>query len=337
MTTDNRILQTQSRRKGTCVSLLVAVVILCALMPIKASACMVPVFRYALERWPASPYRLAVLHKGELSPQEKAELESLRPPGVYSLAIETYDVDGKLPDGIVKDHWQGKQPSEGFPYGLFFSPADMRTAKPLLWQGRLDGRGIAALKKLIYSPLMRRFCRSLATGDSAVWIILRGKDEKANRRARLLLDDALKQMQDEMRLPHERDPLDTTYTQPLAPGVQFQLRFSVVETDLAAPENALLRQIVAALNQDLVQQAEPMVMPVFGRGRALALLMGEDISKNVFWEISSFLVGPCSCRVKELNPGFDLLAPFPWDEVLYGGIGVERALDTLPGTDTGDL
>jgi hypothetical protein len=33
-----------------------------------------------------------------------------------------------------------------------------------------------------------------------------------------------------------------------------------------------------------------------------------------------------------LNPGFDLLAPFPWDDVLYMETGVEQAIANLPGT-----
>lgn len=293
---------------------------------------MVPVFRYALERWPASPYRMAVLHRGKLSPEQNKVLESLRPEGAHSLAVKTFDVDEALPEGVIKQHWQADHPPGNLPYGLLLLPAEMRVQEPLLWQGTLDQEGIAKLKRLIYSPLMRRICRALASGDSAIWIILKGEDGEANRRVRTLLGNTLTEIQDKMKLPHELDQSDTTYARPPAPGVQLQFRFSIVEADLEVPENDILKQILTALVSDPLQRSGPIVMPVFGRGRALALLVDEDVSKAVFWEISSFLAGPCSCQVKELNPGFDLLAPFPWDEILYGEAEVEQVMAHLPGT-----
>ena len=38
-----------------------------------AQACSVPVFRYALERWPADAYRLVIFHNGPLSAEQQAE------------------------------------------------------------------------------------------------------------------------------------------------------------------------------------------------------------------------------------------------------------------------
>ena len=42
-----------------------------------AAACSVPVFRYALERWPADMYRLVVFHRGALSEGQQAEIAKL--------------------------------------------------------------------------------------------------------------------------------------------------------------------------------------------------------------------------------------------------------------------
>lgn len=41
-----------------------------------AVACIKPLFHYALARWPAAPYRLAVLHKGELDQAAKSEISA---------------------------------------------------------------------------------------------------------------------------------------------------------------------------------------------------------------------------------------------------------------------
>ena len=43
-----------------------------------AIACNVPVFRYALERWPADPYEVFVLHEGALDAEAQQQLQQLR-------------------------------------------------------------------------------------------------------------------------------------------------------------------------------------------------------------------------------------------------------------------
>src|SRR5262245_65804907 len=47
------------------------------LNPSPARACNVPVFRYALERWPADTYEVIVFHRGPLMPADKALTDAL--------------------------------------------------------------------------------------------------------------------------------------------------------------------------------------------------------------------------------------------------------------------
>jgi hypothetical protein len=70
---------------------------------------------------------------------------------------------------------------------------------------------------------------------------------------------------------------------------------------------------------DLAERTEPMVFPVYGRGRALWGLIGPGITASNIRDSASFLVGACSCEVKEQNPGFDLLLAADWDELLSQG------------------
>ena len=67
---------------------------------------------------------------------------------------------------------------------------------------------------------------------------------------------------------------------------------------------------------DLADRSDPIVFPVFGRGRALLPLIGAGITEKNIQDAAAFLVGPCSCQVKELNPGFDLLLSADWDSLL---------------------
>ncbi len=60
----------------------------------------------------------------------------------------------------------------------------------------------------------------------------------------------------------------------------------------------------------------PIVLPVFGRGRLLCALHGKDLTGEQFGHVARFLCGACSCRVKELNPGVDLLLAADWEKML---------------------
>ena len=69
---------------------------------------------------------------------------------------------------------------------------------------------------------------------------------------------------------------------------------------------------------DLHDLKEPMVFPLFGRGRALCALVGKGINKENLEEIGFFLAGPCSCTVKYQNPGVDMFFTVDWDAALMG-------------------
>lgn len=63
---------------------------------------------------------------------------------------------------------------------------------------------------------------------------------------------------------------------------------------------------------------------MFGRGRALAALSGGDLSADVIESASRFLTGACSCEVKELNPGKDLLLAADWDSIFEEALPPEE-------------
>jgi hypothetical protein len=60
------------------------------------------------------------------------------------------------------------------------------------------------------------------------------------------------------------------------------------------------------------------VFPVFGQGRVLYALVGAGINEMTIAETCGFLVGACSCQVKALNPGTDLLIWADWWAGLEG-------------------
>jgi hypothetical protein len=60
----------------------------------------------------------------------------------------------------------------------------------------------------------------------------------------------------------------------------------------------------------------PVLVPVFGQGRALCALEGQDISAQSIEDVARFLTSACSCQVKQLNPGYDLLVKAEWRSIL---------------------
>ena len=54
------------------------------------------------------------------------------------------------------------------------------------------------------------------------------------------------------------------------------------------------------------------MFPIFGRGRVVPPATGEEIQPEAIREMAEFLTGPCSCEVKEMNPGYDLLLSADW-------------------------
>jgi hypothetical protein len=70
--------------------------------------------------------------------------------------------------------------------------------------------------------------------------------------------------------------------------------------------------------EGLESSREPMVFPIFGRGRKLDALAGKGISTENVEEYCAFLSGPCSCQVKLQNPGLDLLLAAEWESVPGG-------------------
>lgn len=312
---------------------LFTLLVLGALCAPDVEACTKPVFRYALERWPASPYRLAVLHQGPVDDETRGPVETLVPKGTYNLFVDYFDVDEELPEGVVRESWLADPNPARLPLALLLPPARVKTEQPVLWQGRIDSVGAAKLRNQLYGPVVRQLLDKLTSGDTAVWILVKGPDQAKNDEARKLLEKTLAELKDELKLPHQLDPEDSEYDDGLAPGIPMRTGFSVIEADLDDPANGLLKSSLEAMDPESLKQAGPKLIPVFARCRGLALLRGEEIDAEVFQEITFFLIGPCSCRVKELNPGFDLLAPFPWDWVLYQETELDAVMKQLPGAD----
>jgi hypothetical protein len=299
-----------------------------------AYACSVPVYRYALERWDSDPYVIEVLANGPMEGDANEAAALLRS---YSDSRESYaNIWVRWVDLAAGE----KEPiNKVEPNELAAGDAEMRVYLPVatrrkvqLWSGEFTK---ANVKKVIDSPLRSKIGDGLIRGDSAVWIFLAGGDKTKDTKARNLLIEELKKMEKLLTSPEAvvdtnsdfKPPVDWSAEEYIAP-----VTFSVVDMLRGGGEgDDFLLEMLMVTEPDLKDEkyaAEPMAIPVFGRGRALYTLVGPGINERNIAEACAFLTGPCSCQVKYLNPGTDLLMNANWYQI-FEGVDVKE-LDAPP-------
>jgi hypothetical protein len=97
-----------------------------------------------------------------------------------------------------------------------------------------------------------------------------------------------------------------------------KIAFSIVRVARSDPAERLLVDQLLNWNPSLRNATKTLLFPVFGRGRVLPPAVGEGIRSEVIATMARLLTGPCSCQIKAMNPGFDLLMAAKWDALLEG-------------------
>lgn len=285
------------------------------LLSAAAYACNVPVFRFALERWHADAYRVVVFHRGQLSDAEREMLNPLEEQIERlsaNLTLRTVDVSELEPattdEAAADREFLSQVTNAKFPCIVVEYPAYLRIPKPV-WMGPLDPD---AAGKIIDSPARQVLVQRLAAGQTAVWILLESGDAAQDDAAALVLESELKNLEKSLELP----VLTASPDDALATKLPLEVKFSLLRLPRASAAESTLVGMLLGSEPDLVELSQPMVFPVFGRGRALLPLVGAGITQKNIHDAAEFLAGPCSCEVKEQNPGFDLLLKADWRELL---------------------
>lgn len=296
-------------------------------------ACQVPVFRYALERWPSDPYEIiCVPAQGGLKPEEEAALKFLRE--------STMDED--FPSNItIKVDAEGENNSSVARMDLFY-PGKMRgfLTKPI-WSGDAT---VENANKIVKSPIRQELIKRILTGESAIWLLVESGDPKKDDAAEKAVIEHANKATGNLVLPDGvigKD--DTEKLQQIRPGdeenvlrsdVPLKINFSVMRISRLDSAEEPFLQMLLNLEDDLGEYADqPMAFPVFGRGRILEPLIGLGLTYDNVIEHSAYLTGACSCEVKDQNPGIDLLMSMNWDAAMEGSqVIIDKMLPPLEGT-----
>ena len=141
-----------------------------ALQP--AAGCKVPVFKYALDNWPAEMYHLTVFSRGALTPAQQALINSLQESTNQpspNVATAVNDV-ANAADAANNPLWVAQKAPQlpwmvvQYPYS-FPARTGGGMGTDALWAGALQ---LDTLRRLCDSPAKQELVRRLLRGDSIV-------------------------------------------------------------------------------------------------------------------------------------------------------------------------
>jgi len=302
------------------------VVIVLLALQISAVACSVPVFRYALERWPVSPYIALIIADAPLTADEQLAMDQLEKisdgtSGSLNLMLRQW-TSKQLAESSLAEEFT-KPEGGGARMHLIF-PRETRVNTPF-WSGALSTE---AVKKISDSPARQTLIKKILSGDSGVFILLESGNKKKDAAAAKALDARLAELASELDLPSGLTSVDGDVTGGGRPNfdprdrlqspIPLKVAFSSMRLSHEDIDEILVAQLLNLPENANVSRDEPMVFAVYGRGRAVASLVGvEEISSDIINQIAYFLTGVCSCQVKAMNPGTDLLLNQDWDGSVF--------------------
>lgn len=318
-----------SRRTGMT-GFLAAILLACLGWAWEAQACAIPVFRYALEHWPAQPCRIIVYHQGVFSPEQRAMVDALGQSNLCS--VETCDVaaPSNMADSSLDDPmkiWRSLPHQPALPTVTLSCWGGRKNEPQAVLSRPFNRETVDALTTK--TPFHREVARRLLTGDSVVWVVLTAPDAARNDAARRMLTTTLHKMEQELTLPNKRDPNDTTFDIAMNTSIPLRMRFTVLEVPGRGLDADLFRSALRSITTNAVTMTEPVVIPVFGRGLALDAFYGPALDAETVQSTCEFLCGDCSCNVKDMQLGVSLFMPINWDAVVDQSQTVEEALPPL--------
>jgi hypothetical protein len=275
-------------------TLLAILPLACVLAVEHVHGCAVPVFYFALFEWQSNPHALALgaLPKGITTASIKDQLDRCGD----NLALDT--TSAPIADGHVQIRF----------------PKTNR----LWWDAPLPGNDPSkGLDLLLNSPARQKIVLQLESGVSVVWVFLDSGDKKADDAAFTLPTDRLKYLQKVIDLPPGNNGNDIEEGPDLRnTPVPLKIAFTALRVSRDDPKEVGFVAQLLNVVPDLQAVRSPIIYPVFGRALLLAPLFGKNLNEAHIDNWTQFAVGACSCQVKELNPGYDLLVSADWDKFL---------------------
>ncbi len=294
-------------------------------------ACNVPVFRYALERWPADSYEAVVFHSGPMTAEQEDVFHRLgeaieTSPDTVNLIIEALDTADGVTGKYVK-LWESLEHNSLPCIALKYPTAVGYEGS--IWLAPLS---VETVEALLDSPMRRKIADAILDGESVVWVLMESGDNARDDKAANMLETQLAELEKTLELPGVVDGTYGADAVNVSDGPEVSISFSLLRLSRDDPAEAAFAAMLFRSEPDLSEyEGKPMAFPVYGRGRALYALIGEGITPRNIRAACAFLTGACSCEVKALNPGIDLLMAVDWESAIHESWIEETILPPLVG------
>jgi len=308
-----------------------------------AMACDVPVFRYALERWEPEGYSVCAVLMGDPTAEQTAELALLLNSSKGYAATTPANIElfaqtsGRATTGELA---MPPPPTSELASMLTARTFDKPTfvvlspQKTIVWTAPIIP---GSASRILQSPARAAVTDHLLQGATAVWLLLeqgdKEKDEAFEASLRSLLAGAVKTLTRQNEAMRAVDAAEDADQQPA-----FTITFPIVRVCANLADEAFLSAMITGVftaDAGGATLSLPAAVPMFGRGRMLAIMTGNDLNAESILRIGAYLSGPCSCEAKALNPGVDLLFSADWLNAVTQTYADARILPPLPGP--GDL
>jgi hypothetical protein len=281
------------------------------------SACKVPVFRFALERWPADNYAVVAIFNEK---PDQATSNALRELSESSANVTVESVD--LQTLTEAELWgvEGLESTDQAPLLQVFFP-ERDGQRRLCWSGALTANNVRLWSD---SPLRQQIASDIQSGVSAVWVFVEGPNADANAEMLNSVKESLAQASKQIAIPdgvirredagkflsaNEGASMDDV----LRSDIPLKIEFSIRTLAYGNQDELAMNAMVAGFTGSI---SGPFVFPIFGRGRMIEPLPPGQVEASSVLAACSYLVGECSCVIKALNPGVDLILNTDWQSVL---------------------
>ena len=290
-----------------------------------AVACNIPVFRYALERWQPDNCELILFHREPLTTNQQTMLDQLMEQQIS----RNEDTSSSLPLSDLAS----PTPAHAHLWNSIRTNFNQKITEPYLvvrmklgkgrvvngWHGPLSD---AIEVGILDSPSRRELSKRLLSGHSVVWVVVRADTktdslpatQNFNAKADAALKTSFSWLTNNLELPEGIGlPGSELHSE-----IPLLLKFSTLEISREDVKESFLINLFSELQPAATARGENLIVPVFGRGRALEVIPASVLTSSLIRDLTVFLSGACSCQVKDQNPGFDLLMSVDWNTKLFG-------------------
>ncbi len=282
-------------------------------------------------KWKADYYRALVIYDGENKMETDEGIKAIQnkiDDKVKSLNLSLMKIsssDKNNLDDKTAEVLKILNP-EKFPFTIIYFPENSDLENPL-WTGNMTSEEAGIIGD---SPARREIARRLLKGESAVWLLIEAGIDYKDYRILKLLSEEIKNIGNAPSaaanpLPPEADGKKEGGSEPKSQG-----RMSIVRISRDDAAEKTLLKMIADIEPEIMNVSnDPVLVPVYARGRILGLMSNDEISRESIKNKIELILGGGADREKGLSSGTALLLSVDWDAFAGGKLAIDEELPAL--------